>query len=63
MTEPQCVNCLNFRRAERNERFDKCLRKMFLNGSDRIVLDAAIERETDCRGEYFIDAAIVAMMD
>jgi hypothetical protein len=62
MNEPKCSDCLNYRRAERNERFDKCLRKMFLDGSDRIVLDAAIERE-ECRGEYFIDAAIVAMMD
>jgi hypothetical protein len=63
MTQTLCERCLNFRRAELNERIDKCLRKMFTDGSDRIVLDAAIERETDCRGEYFIDAAIVAMMD
>jgi hypothetical protein len=63
MTEPQCSDCLNFRRAERNERFDKCLRKMFTDGSDRIVLDAAIERETDCRGEYFVPEEMSAIFD
>jgi hypothetical protein len=62
MNEPKCSDCLNYRRAERSERFDKCLRKMFLDDSDRIILDAAIER-LECQGKHFVPEEMAAMMD
>jgi hypothetical protein len=64
MTRTLCERCLNFRRAELNERIDKCLRKLFiLDSPDKEILNAFDEYELNCQGKHFVPEEMAAIFD
>jgi hypothetical protein len=64
MTQTLCERCLNFRRAELNERVDKCLRKLFiLDSPDKETPNAADEYRDNCQGRFFVPEEMGAIFD